>query len=470
MSKIQLKFDNTLQQSDIIMYLSSSSVDEMGEENYVNNQSEIQQTSVYGIQVPLIMINDIVISYTDIFSFTLESTGRLPEVSLTVRDRYGLISSIDPPGVDNELRIQILPRFEGKYKKINLTFFISDMRIVNEMIHITGYYKLSSLTDTRIKSFGEINTYDLFEKIAIDTGLGFATNIESNDEDKRYVYCSYQSYADVMKKEIFNSGCGNQVLDYWIDFWNNIVLADIYERYFTVEDEQDMKIWVSTQNKEMSEGNVIEPREMTAVLNNHPLYRNSELFVEDYKIINNPGKSIYKGTDEVISVYEENKKEYIDHLIQDGDVQKDIFKRYTYLGELYGNYNYILSREKKESFEKKISTNETIEVTLNTPLLGLMRGDKVNFICYYNDASIDSKINALNNNGVINNDVISNIPIPNDDEYSYNSIDGNFLVDRSISGQYLITGCKIKYRDEKWDYILTLKRSSGEKDKYMKET
>ena len=62
MSIIQVKFDHNLQQSDIIIPLTSSSKDE-AKEAYTRNQSEIQQTHVYGIQSPLISVNSIVIDF-----------------------------------------------------------------------------------------------------------------------------------------------------------------------------------------------------------------------------------------------------------------------------------------------------------------------------------------------------------------------------------------------------------------------
>ena len=87
---------------------------------YENNKTEIQQTSVFGIQSPLIAIDNVVIDFNDIQSFNLRSTGVLPELEMIVFDKYDLISSIDTPGMDNEVRVQILPQFENAYKKIKL--------------------------------------------------------------------------------------------------------------------------------------------------------------------------------------------------------------------------------------------------------------------------------------------------------------------------------------------------------------
>ena len=59
-------------------------------------------------------------------------------------------------------------------------FYLSNIRNNNGFIIATGIYKLPKLTASNYKSFGEINTYDLFSEIAKDTKLGLATNIEAN--------------------------------------------------------------------------------------------------------------------------------------------------------------------------------------------------------------------------------------------------------------------------------------------------
>lgn len=471
MGKIQVKFDHNLKQSDIIVKLTNSSKDESGED-YQYNQQEVQQTLVYGIQSPLIMVNNVVVDFSDVLFFDLKCDSVFPSVKMMIQDRKNLISSIDTPSLDNELRVQILPKFDQKYKKINLTFYITSFKADDSIINITGEYKIIPFLSDNIKSFGKINTYNLFEKIAKETGLGFASNVESNDIDERYVYCDNKSYHDVLSREIqYSGGTADtmQIYDYWIDWWNNLTLVDVYERYNATDSEDDMKLWVSGQNKEVTEGSQIIPIEVPAVLNNHPSNETMELFVQNYQAKNNTSSQSINGTDKVYSIYESPKTEYIDYLVQDGDVKKDIFTKYEYLGENYGEYNYLLARKKRGAFIQKMQSNETIKVTLKSPLLGLLRGNKVNFIWYINDDSVKDTLNSLSEEEMVNN-VQNDIPILRelpDEESESKSNDGDFIKDESISGQYLITGQRMIFDDMEWSYILTLSRSSSLKAKII---
>lgn len=455
MGIILKEFDDTLEKSEIIMQLRSSSVEEAGEDYKDSHLTDKAQTSVFGIQIPLIMINKTVIDFDCVRFFSLQSTHALPELSLTVEDRFELINNIDKPYTDNEVRIQILPKFENAYKKINLTFYINSINVNGSLISISGTYKLPELTSSQFKTFGEIDTYSLFKKVAQDTKLGFATNI-TKLSDNRYVYCNNKSLLDILNYEIEYSNSTEHILDWWIDYWDNINLADVKERYNTVDSDEELKIWILGQANEVTVNNTVEPTQVVAVINNHPANASSELFVSSYKNILSTGSSISEGTDVVYGVYEDNKSDYIDYLVQDGDIKNDIFLKYNYMGEAYGDYNYILANCLRRSYLKKMNL-ESIKVTMPTPVIALMRGHKVNFLRYENNDIIENKLKSLEEAGLVDRNVESNIPLSKyditDDEYMSN---GNFRLDRTVSGQYLINGVEIIYSDNKWEYTLTL--------------
>lgn len=470
MSQILLKFDNQLKQSEIVIPLTNSSVEEAGD-NYVYNKQGIQQTSIYGILTPLIQINNIVVDFLDVESFSLKSIGPLPTVQLTVRDRYGLTRVLDTPGNDNMLRIQILPQFDDAYKKINLTFYISKINISEEIIDVTGIYKSADLTSSKFKCLGELSTYELCEKIAKETQLGFATNIEGTP-DKRYMYCNYISYNDLLNNEIRTAASdATHIYDWWVDLWNNINLVNIYERYNTIDPEEELQIWVSGQQGTMLEGVKVQPHKITANLNNHPTDGQMELKVDHYDIVNKPGSQVSGGTDKVYSTYMIDLNEYKDTLIQDGDAKKDIFVNCEYLGEVYGEYNYLLAEMCRDAYLQKMGT-ESIKVTIKTPLLALMRGHKVNFTWYINDSQFNYRTDNFEKMGLIDKDV--NTPTPLNDnvpekDILYNQAYGDFIIDKSISGQYMITGCDISYSNGEWEYELTLNRPLSHKPKILDE-
>ena len=455
MAQIQLEFDNTLSKSDIIMPIMSVSEHDGAISDSSSAYTDKSQLTVFGIQVPLIMINNTVIDFDAVLYFSLKSNGPLPTLVMSVEDRYELIGNIDKPKHDNEVRIQILPKFDNAYKKINLTFYITNINVSGKNVRLTCTYKLTKLTSSKYEALGELTTYNIFKNAATDTGLGFATNI-TEGTDNRYVYCDNKSWLELLNDEIQYSGTENQVLDWWVDFWDNINLADIYERYTTTDTDEDIAVWVTGQIDEMQKDIDIKCINVPAILNDHPANERSELFVTDYIIYNNPGAQVSRGSDKVYGVYEDDRDEYLDHLVQDGDVKEDIYTKYYYLGETYGKYNYLLQKELRNAFLQKMNS-ECIKVTLKSPLLGLMRGHKVNFIKYVNDSAIEDKMKSLEEIGAIDRNVESNIPLA-DYEITADFDGGIFKIDRTVSGQYLITSMDLIYEQSNWKYILTLNR------------
>ena len=460
MSIITLEFDNKLKKSEIIVPLVSSSKFEGGDEYHDTGLIDKAQTSVMGIQMPLIMINKTVIDFDAVYYFELKSKGVLPELFITVEDRYEIINNIDKPSNDNEVRIQVIPRFDNAYKKIDLTFYITSITVTGSLIQLSCAYKLPMLMSSQYKSFGKIDTYTLFKNIAIETKLGFATNI-GKLSDNRIAYCDNKSLLDLMNSEINFANATEHIMDWWVDLWDNINLVDIKERYNTVDNKEDMQIWVAGQIHEVSLDIETLPQQVTATVNNLPMLSNSELYVKSYTIVNNTGINIANGTDKVCGVYDMSKKEYFDTLIQDGDIKNDIYLKYEYLGEVYGEYNYMLSNVLRNAFIQKINS-ETITITLNSPLLGLMRGHKVNYIRYVNNSIVENKLKNMEQNNMIDRNVNSNISL-SEYESDIETDNGKFIIDKTVSGQYLITGVDIIYSNNTWDYVLTLVKPASSK-------
>ena len=461
MALIEVKYDPTLEQSEIIARIDNSSPEEMGED-YEKNQTGLQQTSIYGVQCPIIAVNNIMVAYEDILSFELDDSHHIPSVSMHIVDRKNMIKFLDTPGNDNELRVQILPPFEDAYKKINLTFLITNFSVGKDgNLFITGKYKLSKFTSSQFKSFGEIGLYELFDQIAQDTKLGFSTNTAPG-EDKRFVYCSFNSYNDIIEREISHSGDETNIYDWWIDCWNYLNLANIYERYTSIDSEDDMKVWIGGTTSEVSEGVNIDPVEATADLTNIFGTDDSQLHVFNHRIINNPGLNMTEGTDKIYTVYSMVDKEYKDNYISDGTVKKDIFNNFEYKGEVYGDYDYVTGGMKRIPFLQKIKNN-CVEVDLGQPLLGLQRGGHVNFACYYNNDSMDYPTNGLEEEGGMNPDVQTEVPLMEPD----NQGPDTFKLDKSISGQYMIIGNIYRFNDRRWTHTVILSRPIEQKPKIL---
>lgn len=466
MSVINVVFDNQLEQTPIEVPLEGPTQEEVGDELAVLQQSTTVQTLVHGVCTPIFKICSKVFRFDEVELLTLDNTGVLPSIVVTVVDRDKHLINLDAPSTDNELRLQILPPFDNAYKKIDLTFKIEDIHVMGDKVRVVGKYKNADLDNDRLESYGEINTYDLFNKIATDTRLGFASNISSSD-DKRFIYSYNNNYLDLMREEISNSGTPTTILDYWIDLWNNINLVDIYERYNAIDPNEDLKVWiVNGVPSKNDSSSIIEPIQVDAIINNSFAMRNSQLYTEKYDLITN--SDLRRGTDKVYTIYKEG--DVIDTLVQDGDTHKDVYTKFFYLGENIGEYEYLLSQSLRSSFLQFMNSVK-LDVHLKFPLLGLMRGHKVRFAWFeLNPTAKKTLLEVKKSLGV---DIESNDPeLTNEteeDRAAYESQD-KMIINKQISGQYLITGTILKYNKELgWDYQLTLVRPRQQQNSYLRD-
>ena len=462
MSDIIVKFDPTLKQSDIVVRMSDNvSVEETSDDNQPKNPTDLQQTAIYGIQCPIIAINDVVIRYEDIISFKLDDTGSIPSCNVTAVDRQNLISKLNTPGADTEMRVQILPPFEDVYKKIDLTFYISSFKMDYEgVISVSGSYKNLNLFASQFKAFGEISTYKMFETIAKDTELGFASNVEEED-DKRYMYCNFIPYTELINRELPKAD-DKKMYSWWIDCWNYLNFVNIKDRYDTIIPNDELKIWITGIVDGAVAGETKAPIQVTAELTTLFGSEESQLHVFDFRNNTSPGVNA-SGTDTIYSVYSQENRDYKDIYVGNEDVKKDIYTHFQYLGEIYGDYDYITPPSIRGLRFKKMSMDE-LEVDLGSPLLGLQRGGKVNFSNYYVSGQQSDMIDSLSEAGVYDTEVTTNVQF---EEPENSAAQDRFMLDKSVSGQYLIKGNIYSFENRRWKHTCILSIPADQKPKLL---
>lgn len=468
MARIEVVRDPQIKLEPIVHALRQPSEEEAGEAP--GNASEIQQTKVFGLIVPILALNGVAVDFQDVEIFELDYTGKLPRIKTSFRDRGNILNNFGNPGNDNELRVQILPPFDDTYKKIDLAFVCTSVRIVNGTVEVEGEYKLQKFSDAQFKALGQITTYDLFDKVSTETGLGFATNSKAT-EDARFIQCQFESYKDVIDREMEKSGSSEtHVYDWWIDVWNNLILCDLYDRINSEDPEEDMMIWVAENTDAASTNDEPEAVQTLSLFSNHPVREHSDLYIYDYDVQNAPASST-RGNSLTMSIYEENKHEWIDHHITNGDIKKNVFERYEYLGEVYGDYNYLLAEQARDIYLRKIKS-EVIVLHAIKPQLGIMRGDQLRFVWYDTDMSNAMNQDNLEEAGAIKSSeqLSAILGWVKDWDFSKSIPDNPMRINMQYSGQYTCIGQYITYsKTDQWNCWLYLSRPAEKRPQVLNE-
>jgi hypothetical protein len=83
---------------------------------------------------------------------------------------------------------------------------------------------------------------------------------------------------------------------------------------------------------------------------------------------------------------------------------------------------------------------------------------------------LEPRLEVLRDMGIIENydNVELNVPIPDSTSGVKNLDNGAFMLDRAISGQYLITTCELEFIYNKWIYTLTLNKPADQRPEIIK--
>lgn len=463
MAQIEVIRDPQIKQSPIVHTLQTPRNENVSTKN--DYATEVQQTKVFGLLVPIIALNSVAVDWQDVLEFTLDDTKHIPSCTFAFRDRNNIFSKYSHTGNDNELRVQILPAFDDTYKKIDLTFLVTEIKINSGEVRGAGTYMLRKFTESKFQALGQISTYELLDKISLDTGLGFSSNVQVT-EDTRFMQCSFESYKDTATREIEKSGASEvHVYDWWVDCWNHMVLCDLYDRINNEDSEEDMAIWMVRNTNQASVHQDPEPIKTCALFTNSPALQQTSSYVFDYDVENAPVTAT-KGNSYVLSVYEENKKESIDHYATDGDTIKNEFIKFEYLGEVYGDYNYFLAEKLRNIYLNK-TKSEVVVIHMADPQLGVMRGDQCRFVWYDNNTLDSTNQKVYEETGAIasEEELSTQVGWLKDWIIEHKNDNNAMSVNLQYSGQYTSIGQYITYDGsiQQWNCWLYLVRPASKR-------
>lgn len=425
--------DPGIKHPDIPIPIQTSDKEELGQEG-MDNRHTIKQSDVYGVLCPLLALNGMAVPFDDFIYLELDSMGPVPKVSFEFNDRFLLFVNNNEIKVSDTFQVQILPPFDNTYKKINLEFYITEFNISGKVVSGAGIYKNPVLKRDQFRCLGELTTWELCDKASQESRAGFATNVDAT-EDKRLISLSHESYTDKIEDEMnLSVADGSQVYSWWVDWWDNIILCNIAARAQHKDPDEDMMVWISDNtNSYHFTADPPQPIKVKALLTNHYHVTATELQVKDFEMIDRPGVYVSGGSQRIISTYMEDTKEYRDHKLIDSEVESDDHLTFEYAGEVYGSYDYLLADQTRSLYMDKLCATQ-VEITTGMPLLGVMRGDQVDFAWYENSYERDNINTAAGG--------------PREEENP--NADNLLQQNKQVSGRYLINGLRYIFENGVW--------------------
>ena len=230
------------------------------DEELIGNNLEYNSLKANGLMYPIVQVNTRVIDYTQIVKLVINYDELLPSIYIKIKDYNRETQIMDMPGLNNSIKVIIIPEVNYRYKSIALEFNITNCEINGIYVTYSGVYKLLAFnkeytkeiiydgcSNNKQKTSGnnadesntnvscnpnqnkQPNTWELLHSIALSCELGFcSTDNCQNIKDNLPRIMSNQRYPEYIRQQM--SWCGtdeNNIMDCWVDLYGYLVLVNV---------------------------------------------------------------------------------------------------------------------------------------------------------------------------------------------------------------------------------------------------
>lgn len=457
---------------------------------------QIDTLKVDGIFVPIVKLNNYVLTTDHIIWMKLYNDRFTPYLDITVNDKLGDIQLRDVPGLNNVITVVITAPVDGVYKKIVLDFYITnviyngttitysaELRLLpfekNHLKQIKFYHPSPgcSAKECKLGPNDHPTTYELLHVLALEAGLGFAATQQTKEiKDDRYRLAQAEKYKDIIQKHIKFGGLDeNSIFDAWVDLYGYLVMVNVP--------------WVMNEKVKPNELGIIPMANPIATSDNtnttkaddkmvHRLITNfngmsaeNNLMIHSWDNIVDTTANFYNGTNNTYNLMipkgngGENNVETLNitqkEISQDGINEPDeyTFECTSFDGFEMNSLNGTLKQKRNHDKYFERIRSRMLKVTLERPNLGIERGTLISVMIFEQTAEGKRAITA--NTASIFGDKSQDDPGVFPMEYVTDARIA--LPNPAISGIYYIDGMDFEYDEDSqriWQSLYLIKKGN----------
>lgn len=343
--------------------------------------------------IPFIYYGSYQIEVHDLYFFSLYYDGILPAIKLTFYDTLNVMKDKGMPLDDTKIKIFFNPR-STQLKEILMQFKITSFTVNSATYTIEGIIDINLLHISQYKSYPKMTSHKVLQSIAREAGLGFNTNIDDTNDQMTWINPGL--YVSEFMEQVLESSYKSDTafLTCYIDYYYNFNVIDVAKELERNIDEQLGVADISVSN--LFDTSEDAEKLTNLIISNDESIRESNLYFEDYRILNNSmSVSLQAGYKNIVKYYDNVQKELlvfnIDSItsqdkrtiILKGAPQDDEFFNMNtntyYLGKLekdnaHKNYNFSWIQNEKNLFDLE---KMGLEVTMRTPNFTIYKFQKI---------------------------------------------------------------------------------------------
>lgn len=341
---------------------------------------------------PFIYYGSYQIELHDITYFNLYYNGSLPCFELSFYDTLNLMKDKAMPLDDSKIKVFLNPR-SHQLKEILIQFKITQFTVNNRKYTMKGVLDVNLIHISRFKSYENMSSHKVLQNIAKEAGLGFNTNIDDTDDSMTWLQTG-EDTIDFINEVVESSyKSDNAFMSAYVDYYYNFNFVDIQKE---LERNNDNDLGITDRTLQDIFGSKDKEQLINLILSNDESFRETNMFFDKYRIINNSTEiSLRSGYTNIVNYYDTSNKNLLifnmDSITSKGDKSiilkgspqdEEFFKLnnvYHALGAVdmsnsHKNYKYSQIQNEKNLFDmEKIG----LEITMGIPNYSLYKYQKI---------------------------------------------------------------------------------------------
>lgn len=288
-----------------------------------DNPGDHNTTRDMGVEFPLVIINGFTLMQNDIKSFEISSEGLIPTINMTMVDNSGGFSVESFPRDGDVITVRLAARSKDSYKDIRIDFDITEVDSPpasaikkgtgGGKYSFEGEMKIPGIHAEQCKSYGKGTTIDHLEKIATELKIGFASNVDTTDDEMNCV-TTYEPILDTITDLVKHSYVNEDSFQtYCIDLFYYLTYVDLNLMLNASDDFEESLAALNTDFNDIKgpdASNDVNEIKTPLVLTNKPEAEGTNIFITKYSIKNNTGSvSKRNGYKRVLQFFENDSEE-----------------------------------------------------------------------------------------------------------------------------------------------------------------
>lgn len=290
-------------------------------ENEGNGGNRPSQEAVFGAEFPVIRVNDLIVSMKNIKKFSIESSGVLPTISLTIAYNDSRIVNNNPVKDGDMISTYMRAGHSKSIAYLRNDFIITSC---NSRVNPRGGESIISMDGVLfVPKFLSMNntcgfigtSKDVLKNIASDSGLGFAFNDYDNTDDyQNWICCrdSYENFIGDISKHSWKDD--NSFFSSWVDLYYNLCYVNVNKFLLSTENEEEVDLTFATNTYSIvsTDASTLDDNKITVkLLSNLGNFRGSPFFITRWTPYNNSASvSLNEGYNRFSYTYRHNQDVY----------------------------------------------------------------------------------------------------------------------------------------------------------------